>query len=43
MIVARDQVLTKADGIRDVAGRERFVTTIVDHARTLELAARVGL
>jgi tetratricopeptide (TPR) repeat protein len=43
IIVARDQVLTKADGIRDVAGREGFVTAIVDHARTLALASRVGL
>ena len=39
---ARDQVLAKAGRIRDPAGRERFMTGIGDHARTLALAARLG-
>ena len=43
IVAARDHVLVKADRVRDTDGRERFVTAIVENARTLELAARVDL
>ncbi|MDC3961560.1 serine/threonine-protein kinase [Polyangium jinanense] len=39
---ARDLLLAKASKIRDSAVRERFLTVIPDHARTLTLASRVG-
>jgi tetratricopeptide (TPR) repeat protein len=38
---ARDHLLAKASRIRDPAGRQRFLTAIVDNARTLALVSQV--
>jgi hypothetical protein len=40
---ARDRLLARANRIRDPAARERFLTAILDNARTLALASRVDL
>ena len=37
IVSARERLLARADRISDVAGRERFLRGIADHARTLDL------